>query len=79
MSLSGSVTRVSRVEPVGKDWAMSETKSVQMLECNLCGSVVTEHEVHTAWHVDHDKTLPPFYHRLAIATDVDEKAVSFED
>lgn len=58
---------------------MSETKAVQMWECGSCGSVVTEHEVHTAWHVDHDKTLPPAYHRLGVTTTVEEQGALLED
>lgn len=57
---------------------MSEIKPVQMFECDFCGSVVTEHEVHTAWHVDKDGTLPPQYRALGIQTVVDEQVQPFD-
>jgi hypothetical protein len=58
---------------------MSETKSVQLFECDACGAVVTEHEVHTAWHNDHDKALPLIYRRLGIETIVDLDPAALSD
>lgn len=62
-----------------EDAQMSEMKPVQMLERDLCGAVVTEHEVHTAWHVDRQETLPPTYRRLGIETIVDLDPIDLND
>lgn len=50
-----------------------------MWECDACGAVVTEHEVHTAWHVDSLNTAPPIYRRLGIETIVDLTPAALDD